>query len=396
MKKGILRKAVSAVLALAFVIALMPTMFASAAEVGDTITFGLSPRLVNKYELGQTATTKITDLKTLNSYVDVGATSIVENNKYYRNWKYFDSNFSGSKGMTASNGLFFSDGNYGEWFALKVRGFEQGFYNVKVNAVPKQGCIWGLYLLDNSIYGSAGTETITAAVENMSDGVTKIGEADLFGREQLSTMPNIYDSADSATSHTNNNTPYNEIEFGTVSLTGNTNTEYILVFRAEKAGVLDGKESNPINSTGATVGTRRYIAMFALSFTKTTAAKNADVFGDTAAFIEHTDSGTSNLYLISAIDSLDYSEVGFKLGDAEESVETDTVYERLTMTNDDDSTLSYTAADFGLSGKYLYVVKKTLTEGFAGQTINFKPYAVSVDGETTIEGSTYQATLKSN
>ncbi len=391
MKKGILRKVISAVLVLSLVIAVMPTMFASAAEVGDKIVMGFAPRNINIYELNAGGTAKIADITTLGNYVDKGTAAYDTKKTYYRNWKYFAQNFSGTSSMSAPNGLNFSDGKNKDWFAIKIRGFESGIYNIKINAVPQKGCIWGLYLLDDSVYGSADITTITTAVETSSSGVIKIGEADLYGRAEIpnSTSNFIYDSAAPANKITTNTTPYNEIEFGNVKLTGDASTEYILLFRVERDGVLDGEETSISKTAG-------YISMFALSFTKTTAAKNADVFGDTAAFIEHTDNGTSNLYLISAIDSLDYSEVGFKLGDAEERIETDTVYERLTMTNDDDSTLSYTATDFGLSGKYLYVVRKTLTEGFTGQIINFKPYAVSVGGETTIEGSTYQATLKSN
>ena len=101
------------------------------------------------------------------------------------------------------------------------------------------------------------------------------------------------------------------------------------------------------------------------------------------------------LYLVSAIDSLNYSKVGFNLKVDGISVDTDTtttVYDSLTMSNDDGSTKEFTAADFGLNGGLLYVVSKKLDAGFTGQTIDFTPFAVK--GEETITGSTYQATLK--
>lgn len=374
MKKGILRKAVSAVLALAFVIALMPTMFASAAEVGDTITFEFLPDPIKEGE----------NLGTLSSVEDLSdyfAQS--EENTYSRDWKFFSkkiSNTSATNGITQNHGMYYDDGGIkyaGDWIALKVKGIPEGVYNIRMTNNPsiKKGCIWGLYILDSS--------TQTSKIDDMLISENKVGEVDLYGSVR------------------------SELEFGTTSLNGNTG-EYIVVLRAERGGYLNADETCPTNSSGKTLSTAAYLSIKSLIFTKTTEARESEVFGDHAAFIEHTDTDEANLYLISAIESLNYSKVGFKLkvGNSDiELVPTTKVYTGISIPakqllssggNQEETTLSYTAADFGLSGKYLYVVKKTLTEGFTGQTINFKPYAVSVDGETTIEGSTYQATLKSN
>ena len=402
MKKGVLRKAVSAGLALSLVIALMPTMFASAAEVGDTVTMGTSFTLYKAYE--KTDATSFTSTEHISS----GLGDYFEGESYVRNWRFFKTNWESNgdqPGFSGVNGLYFrgTSTTKGDWFALKVKGFESGVYRINVHTNALRGCVWELYLLDNESYGgdAVTSANITEAIDNMSSGVTKIGEVDLYG--EPSAGYTVIDSTD--VNKKKLSTAATNLDFGTATFGENKDTEYILVFRAKDYGVIYSGESIP------TVKSEFYIAMHGISFTKTTAAKNSTVFGNTAAFVEHTDNGDANLYLVSAIDSINYSKVGFELmvDDASaETLETTTVYDKITMpartvtTKATDSSegattdtiKEYTAANFGLSGKYLYVVKKTLSEGFTGQTIQFKPFAVNSTGE--IAGSTYQATLKSN
>ena len=406
MNKKVFRKAASLVLALALVISMVPAMGIASATAGETTTFVISPRMLNSEFSGTTSGTMPNTFTTddLYSYCEVGGSEHLS--AYHRDWKLFMKNWpsvnGGDSGVTGANGLYFWYGTFGEsWIAMKVRGFDKGVYNVKVGATPQRGCVVGLYLLDNNVYGDKSADEISKALNENAIGVKKIGEADAFGRTGKSVE--AYDSVYANTVTNGDNTYYgikttlSELEYGNVEFAGDTNTEYILVFKVEKAGKLDGAEVAPKKSNGSDYSSEKYISIATLSFTPTTAtAKNADTFGNTAAFVEHSeDNGDAMLYLVSAIDSLNYSKVGFNLKVDGISVDTDTtttVYDSLTMSNDDGSTKEFTAADFGLNGGLLYVVSKKLDAGFTGQTIDFTPFAVK--GEETITGSTYQATLK--
>lgn len=379
----VFKKAVSLVIAAALVIAVLPAMsLASAAEIGETTTFVFTADKINGRENNNSLNDGRTEismgaLEQMSSYVEIGAVDVDVD--YYRHWsfwgKYINNNTNGSGGITKQHGIYYdigSDGRLSSWFALKIKGIEAGTYNVKMgkDSSTKKGCNWTLYILDPKKFSADDKTSINTALNSLSEGVQKVGTVDVYG------------STDT------------ELEFGNVSLSG-IDGEYIALFRAETVGALDGIETAPTNSSGV-IASRTYFAIKSLSFIPTTAAKNADVFGNTAAFIEHTDGNNAMLYLVSAIDSLNYNNVGFevKVGEeAKENLDTQTVYDMLTMTNADSSTKEFTAADFGLSGKYLYVVSKNIGS-FTGQTVQFKPFAVK--GDTTTEGSTYQVKLKSN
>lgn len=400
MNKKVFRKAASLVLALALVISMAPAMGIASAVEGETTTFIFAPRIINKEFVGTDSGTlnSSISLNSLFEYLDVGDSTYIPN--HYRNWKLFLTNWRSDNttdianaGMNNQQGLFFRYGSGSGWIALKVRGFDAGTYNVKVKAYPQKGRNIGLYVLDNATYGEADVATITNAINNYSttEGVQKVGNADFYGKAG-GVSEKLYDSIYSKTTDSGYygiQISLSEGEFGNATFVGDSSSEYILVFKDEGEGVLDGNETSS--------STEKYLSIAALCFTPTTAtAKNATTFGNTAAFVERTeDNGDAILHLVSAIESVNYSKVGFNLKVNGGSVDTDTtttVYDSITMNNNDGSTKEFTAADFGLGNGLLYVVSKKLDAGFTGQTIDFTPFAVK--GEETITGSTYQATLK--
>ncbi|MBQ6697890.1 MAG: hypothetical protein IJN09_02500 [Oscillospiraceae bacterium] len=403
----VLKKAVSLVIAVALAIAVLPAMSLASATAGETTTFAISPQVFSMLKNGTStsATIAAKDVESLLfNYIDKG--DLVDIPYYHKDWKLFtidnwrtDASDLTNANIYAAHGLAFEYGSENGWIALKVRGFKAGTYSLKVRSFPLRGRVIGLYVLDNETYGEK-PENIAGAIATMSDGVQKVGSADFYGREG-SAKTKYYDSVyseNSSAAFAYADAVLSEVEFGNAVFSGDETTEYILVFKDEGPGQLDGKEKKPSDSASdPTASRQRHISIATLSFTPTTAtAKNADVFGNTAAFIEHTnDSSEAMLYLVSAIESVNYSKVGFNLKVDGISVDTDTtttVYDSLTMSNDDGSTKEFTAADFGLNGGLLYVVSKKLDAGFTGQTIDFTPFAVK--GEETITGSTYQATLK--
>ena len=389
------KKAVSLAVALTLIIAVLPAMgTAFAAEIGETTQFVIAPRLFNITETGTAGdnTALPTDKSFLFDYLDAGE-SINTNNataqSYHRDWKLFLTNWRSDNktdltnmDIDASNGMYFHWGSGSGWIAMKVRNFDAGTYNIKIKSDPQRGRVIGLYVLDNATYGNADVATITSAITNMATGVQKVGSADFYGRVGK-PAEKLFDS-NYGTGHYCINTTLSEAEFGNAVF--NSNSEQILVFKDEGPGKLDGKEETSGDD-------KKFLSIAAISFTPVAPLKNANVFGDKAAFIENTDNGESWLYLVSALDSLVYDEAGFEvsIGGAEATtVKTEDVYSTLIV----DGESYFTPEDFGLtSSNYLYLTKTLLT-GFTGRTVNFKPYAVQ--GGETISGSEYQVTLKTN
>ncbi|MBE6964819.1 MAG: hypothetical protein E7441_02145 [Ruminococcaceae bacterium] len=390
MRKSILRKAMSAVLALTLAVGALgsTTLFASAAKAGDVINFGFSP--TNYYIRYENPSMSGMSGKFLDNEGVIAAFSdYFESETYCRNWKFFSQYWPGSSnvewGLTGSNGLYVLGGRHEGWFALKAKGFDAGKYNISVASVPQRGCVWELYVLDNSIYGDASQEVITDAIANYAetDGIQRVGEVDFYGKMSQGAV----DVSDSTVSDVTHSGDWVLSDFGSADFTGGAEAEQILVFYEKEDGSIDEDEGDvqPGNRNS-----EYFLSLFGIKFTYQTelSAQNKETFGNTAAFFEKTEDNDCNVYLVSAIESLQYSKAGFKVAvgdEAAEEVDTDTVYEKLTV----DET-EYTASDFGLEKGFLYVVKKTL-ESFAGQTIDFKPFAVNSTGE--IAGSTYRATV---
>ncbi|MBR2181087.1 MAG: hypothetical protein IJ949_04260, partial [Oscillospiraceae bacterium] len=238
MKKGVLRKAVSLVLALSLVIALMPTMFASAAEVGDKVTYDFTPTKIiqneaenNDFEYANAGKTAVLT-KTLDDYF--------ESANYVRNWKYFSQTLTGAPWTTGANGTYFDGGAYGNWAAFKVKGISEGTYNVTFGkpASNTKGCVWAMYILDGETYANADNEAITSAIaDTLGNDVVKVGEFDTYANANAS------------------------IDLGNVGIKGNETGEYIVVFKAIREGQVDEGETEPSNKTS------RFIAMTSLTFT---------------------------------------------------------------------------------------------------------------------------------
>ncbi|MBQ6845521.1 MAG: hypothetical protein IJO61_00175 [Oscillospiraceae bacterium] len=401
MQKKFFKKAMSAIIAFALVFSIVPAMgIASAADVGETTTFIFAPRLFTVAELTGTGSSSMPsgyDKNFLFNYLEVGESEHAP--EYYRNWKLFRTNWRSDNttdmenaDVNSTQGLYFRYGSGSGWVAMKIKGFDAGTYNIKVKSYPQKGRNIALYVLDDAIYGNADVATITNAIANYSslNGVEKIGNADFYGRPG-NASEKLYDSVYSKTTDAGYyciNASLAEAEFGNVTFSGDASTEHIFVFKDEGQGVLAGNETSS--------STEKYLSIAALSFTPVAAtAKNANIFGNTAAFFEKTNADSCDLYLVSAIDSLDYAGAGFEVsvdGGESEELSTDTVYNSISFTNSDGSTTTYTSDDLGLSGKYLYVAKKTL-DSFSGQKINFRPFAVTVSDET-VEGSAYEVTMK--
>ncbi len=394
MNKKVFRKAASLVLALALVISMAPAMgIVSASEIRETTQFVMAPRLFTITELtgsGESLMPSGYTVDFLYDYLDAGMSK--DGTQYHRDWKLFRTNCAttGSVEVKSDAGVLFSGFTSGSWVALKIRGFEAGMYNIKIRSLPLKGRTIGLYVLDDT-YSDMDVSGITDVINNYESkaGVQKVGTADAFGK--VGVKEKLYDSNYNS-SYYCIDTALSELEFGNVTF-DKGNSEYIFVFRYDAYGKADGNETIPS-------GDKNIFSIAAISFAPTTVAKNATVFGDTAAFIEQTDDGKSFLYLLSAIDSLDYNNVGFDnitINNEDVGVlDTKTVYEKIIIPNENDSSFPETefkSKEFGIDNGYVYVVKKELG-AFAGQTVKFRPFAVKDD--ETITGSTYQVKLKSN
>jgi len=222
----------------------------------------------------------------------------------------------------------------------------------------KKGCICAVYILDDDLYGSATEAEITNALNNNAAGVQKIAEKDFY---QNTTKT---------------------IDCGAANVKKTKSGDVLVVIQATALSEQE-KEAGNTNSN-------YFINFSGITFTYTGGlpAQNEETFGSSAAFFEKTENGDCNVYLVSAIDSLDYINAGFEVavdGGASETIMTETVYQKITVDGEE-----YDATDFGLSGGYLFVAKKTLA-AFAGQDIDFKPFATAASGE--VAGSTYCVTL---
>ncbi|MBQ2742583.1 MAG: S-layer homology domain-containing protein [Oscillospiraceae bacterium] len=165
---------------------------------------------------------------------------------YSRNWNYFTETVNAASAVISdNNGMYFDgDKKFGNWLAFKIKGVLPGTYNVSMEkpVENRKGCVWGLYVLDADKYADA--EAITSALsEPSSEGVVKVGEVDTYGSAAAS------------------------LDFGKVTLSGTADSEYILVFRSEREGIVDEGEDAPLNSAGTIVmSSTQFIAIKGLTF----------------------------------------------------------------------------------------------------------------------------------
>ncbi|MBQ4544933.1 MAG: S-layer homology domain-containing protein [Oscillospiraceae bacterium] len=184
------------------------------------------------------------------STIKVNPKSLVEyfsnaTGTYSRNWKFFTETLnSASPDISDNNGMYFEgDKKFDDILVLKIKGIDEGVYNISVRkpSENRKGCVWGLYLLDAEKYTEA--DDIKAAIVGMSDGVQKAGEVDTYGSSAAT------------------------LGFGSLSFSGTRDTEHLLVFRAEREGVVDEGESAPLSSNGTVVlSSTEFIAITGLTF----------------------------------------------------------------------------------------------------------------------------------
>ncbi|MBQ2742120.1 MAG: Ig-like domain-containing protein, partial [Oscillospiraceae bacterium] len=261
MRKTSFRRVLSLVLALVIVVGMLPQTVIFAAD-GEKTVFGFSSAKYYK-TFEDTSVSSLSDGEVATKLADY-----FKSDGYSRNWKFFAQSWSSTSGWcgyTGGNGLYFRYGQYGDWFSLKVKGFNKGTYDISAITAPQRGCVWGLYVLDNATYGNANADTITTAIVNYAttSGVQKIGEVDLYGKISAGKV----DASDSTASTVTNSGNWAVSNFGNAAFSGNAETEYILVFRAEREGTIEGDDVKPTQTS------ERYISLFGLTFEKVEALK---------------------------------------------------------------------------------------------------------------------------
>lgn len=164
--------------------------------------------------------------------------------------------------------------------------------------------------------------------------------------------------------------------------------EVKLVFKTHY-NALPGDETPWDNSNNRLVG-------FTLTPFADSNAEASAIFGNTSAYVTATEEGKLMLKTFSAIDSTNYSKVGFIINGEDTTVETK-VYDKVTV--------NYSDAEkeaFDITPDMFFVnieepenacIFFSETEVTAGETVTVQPYAVSLDGKTTIKGQTYEIEL---
>ena len=120
---------------------------------------------------------------------------------------------------------------------------------------------------------------------------------------------------------------------------------------------------------------------------------NHDKFGVKGAYITKDNDGTYKVTFLSAIDSLNYKKVGFKVtvdGEAKDTAKVVNVYSSVDVSSDSGNE-TVNVASFGLDNGYVFFDS---VNGIAsGATVTFQPYAI--DGnDTEILGKAFTATIE--
>ena len=208
--------------------------------------------------------------------------------------------------------------------------------------------------------------------------------------------------------------PVEELGAGTVE-------DYLASGRAVKAGSLDGSKTEErtfegvqlapsasntyvlVASTSVKAGTFK---LTDITFTPTgeykeTGAASQSPFGELAAYIEKKNDASYTINVLSAIKSLDYKKIGFKImldGEAENSpaafVEINTLYNQVNAPDFGGEPL--TAAWFfegGSQDGYVFIGERELASADAeGKKLIFCPYALKND-DTAVWGNEFTVTV---
>ncbi|MBQ7120580.1 MAG: S-layer homology domain-containing protein [Oscillospiraceae bacterium] len=242
MRKISLKRVLSFVLALSLVVGMLP-QFENAFAADDGVVSFSFTKTVAQYGEEKTDWSYWTTADGVakdNTYVNTRSlTEYYNDGIKVRNWKYFDDTMHNKANASKAGGYLYTASstyaqghstNWNNWIAFKVKGLATGTYTVKMTAADNRGCVIGMYILDNSVYGNADTATITEATDDtLGNGVTKLNEVDLWG-------------------NASNNLTY---DFGNVNLEGNTETEYIVLFKMERAGELANGETSSATKSEA-------------------------------------------------------------------------------------------------------------------------------------------------
>lgn len=256
MRKKKLYRLSSLVLALAMICSLLPQTVVFAEE-SNAVTFDFTPRMINRCETGVAEKT-VLDPKDITEYFEEGKSTKYPS--YSRGWKYFTETLGSYVEMHNTYGTYYDGGSMGSWVAFKIKGLPKGTYNITMGRydVQKKGCVYGVYILDAGKYQDASA--ITAALDNpSSEGITKVGEADTYA----SSAANI--------------------SFGTATLSGNKQSEHILLVRAERKGTVDEGEEKPSGSSYCFVAFKSFTFELIEVLDK---IESADIFAVTGQKIE--------------------------------------------------------------------------------------------------------------
>jgi len=237
MKTNFFRKGISLVLAIAMLISILPqTQVFAAPSSKITFTFANAETKLGAEGTDWSYWTTAQGASKANTYVNLRSLkNYYSNGTDVRNWRYFDDTMVNKDAAKPFGGLYSASGGtwatgsattWGNWLAFKVKGLHTSSYNVSFTALDTRGCVIGMYVLDNAVYGNSTTAEITEALANSSNGVTKVGELDFFGAAKGTKM-----------------------QFGSVTLSGSESTEHIVVFKMEGAGTLDEGETSEKTSS---------------------------------------------------------------------------------------------------------------------------------------------------
>ncbi len=120
---------------------------------------------------------------------------------------------------------------------------------------------------------------------------------------------------------------------------------------------------------------------------------NAAKFGNFGAYFTLNGDGTYDVTFLSAIDSLDYEKVGFKVtvNGNEDTTEVVNAYSSVAVYNNTSETYDFvTAETFGLDSGFVFF--DSVENVAPGASVTFQPYAINLDGEEIL-GSTFTATI---
>jgi len=267
----------------------------------------------------------------------------------------FDPNANSNVARTSNSGFLLGLQNPGEWLALTLKVPASGLYKFSglAYAYPAGGKN-NLYLIPASV--ATNEAAIDAAL----------------------TSDNMIAVLDSNSSRSMSNKPFTS----DVVLDIPTAGEYVLVFECATTG-----DTYMYTLDFTRVGDTSYVAP--------EPPVNAGKFGSKGAYITE-ENGKYKVTFLSAIDSLEYKEVGFKVtvdGVEKDNIVTNNAYSSVVVNSAAKGNENVNAVDsFDVENGYVFL--GSIDDISEGAEITFQPYAVSVNGKETIEGKAFEVTIQ--